>query len=105
MYQFGDDGGEYASYPMTIKPAYIVLAGLGGGCLLLVLIAVIILCQYLLRGPESCYSSSESLVKESRGVYAKQDINMSSAAAAEEGEGGGGEDNVGYSIHARGSWG
>lgn len=31
---------------MAIKPTYIVLAGLGGGCLLLVLTAVIILCQY-----------------------------------------------------------
>ena len=30
---------------LAIKPAYIVLAGLGGGCILLVIIAIVALCQ------------------------------------------------------------
>ena len=34
----------------AIKPAYIVLAGLGAGCILLVIIAVVVLCTYPLRG-------------------------------------------------------
>lgn len=37
---------------MAIKPTYIILAGVGGGCLLLVLTAVIILCQYPLSDGE-----------------------------------------------------
>jgi len=34
---------------MAIKPAYIVLAGLGGGCIVLVITAVVILCVYPLH--------------------------------------------------------
>ena len=35
--------------PQAIKPAYIVLAGLGAGNLLLVTIAVVVLCSYPIR--------------------------------------------------------
>ena len=35
--------------PQAIKPAYIVIAGLGGGILLLIAIAVVLLCCYRLR--------------------------------------------------------
>ena len=80
---------------MAIKPAYIVLAGLGGGCLLLVLTAVIILCEYPLHGAET-YSSSGTLVKGTHG----QDIHMSSAVVVEDGEGGGGgEENVEFNPY------
>jgi hypothetical protein len=34
----------------AIKPAYIVLAGLGAGCILMVIVAIIVICNYPLKG-------------------------------------------------------
>lgn len=48
-------------YPLAIKPAYIVLAGVGGGCILLVITAVVILCEYSLN--KSIYATSDSSPK------------------------------------------
>lgn len=43
----------YNNDQWAIKPTYVVLVGVGGGCLLLVLTAVIILCQYPLNSGKS----------------------------------------------------
>lgn len=42
----------YVPIPLSIKPSYVVLAGLGGGCILLVITAVCVLCQYPLNRDE-----------------------------------------------------
>jgi hypothetical protein len=50
---------EFANYPQAIRPAYIVLAGLGGGCILLVITAIVILCLYPLHR-NSKYSTNST---------------------------------------------
>lgn len=77
-------------YPLAIQPAYIVLAGLGGGCLLLVLTAVIVLCGYSMNGAET-YSTNGTLVKSNGTQAVPEQINMDT-------EGGGG-DNVEFNPY------
>jgi hypothetical protein len=56
----------YIEPPFAIKPAYIVLAGLGGGCILLVIIGVIVICTYPLKRDPSNGVKKEKVKKEKK---------------------------------------
>lgn len=76
--QMSKDGDNNDWYPLAIKPAYIVLAGVGGGCILLVITAVVILCEYSLNksfyttngsGPSPNYHVHEQRQQEAANDY------------------------------------
>jgi hypothetical protein len=56
----------------TMRPAYIVLAGLGGGCILLIIVAVFIICSYPIQ--DDMHNSSKKPKRKNRPNPADGDI-------------------------------
>jgi len=93
----------------AIRPAYIVLAGLGAGNLLLVIIAIVLLCSYPIRGEEghapgniaasSTVAESSNKKREKKPEKIKEQKAKNKVFVAADGDGDIEMSNKGSTVH------